>query len=138
MTYEEAKAAALESPSGYFSAKDDKQNLTLKTGGRDWYKMENVSLGNGSTGNLSWPIASGKTDGRSRGKGVRYHRVICNTLQHPRCCPSKIRSGADRQLLHRVAFRGIARLGTFDQRISWMPIDADVGCVKAQPLLTNS
>jgi hypothetical protein len=53
MTYEEAKAAALESPVGYFSAKDDKQNLTLKTGGRDWYKMESVSLGNGGTGNLS-------------------------------------------------------------------------------------
>ncbi len=55
MSYEEAKAAALESPSGYFSAKDDKQNLTLKTGTRDWYKMESVSLGNGGgTGNLSY------------------------------------------------------------------------------------
>jgi len=54
MSYEEAKAAALESPVGYFSAKDDKQNLTLKTGGRDWYKMESVSLGNGGgTGNLA-------------------------------------------------------------------------------------
>ncbi|SHN71595.1 AAA family ATPase [Bradyrhizobium erythrophlei] len=53
MTHEEAKAAALQSPSGYFSAKDDKQNLTLKTGSRDWYKMESVSLGNGGTGNLS-------------------------------------------------------------------------------------
>jgi hypothetical protein len=53
MSHEEAKAAALESPSGYFSAKDDKQNLTLKTGGRDWYKMESVSLGNGGKGNLS-------------------------------------------------------------------------------------
>src|SRR5258707_4463356 len=53
MTNEEAKAAALQSPSGYFSAKDDKQNLTLKTGTRDWYKMESVSLGNGGKGNLS-------------------------------------------------------------------------------------
>jgi hypothetical protein len=53
MSYEEAKAAALESPVGYFSAKDDKQNLTLKTGSRDWYKMESVSLGNGGTGNLA-------------------------------------------------------------------------------------
>lgn len=54
MSHEEAKAAALESPVGYFSAKDDKQNLTLKTGSRDWYKMESVSLGNGGgTGNLS-------------------------------------------------------------------------------------
>jgi hypothetical protein len=53
MTHEEAKAAALQSPSGYFSAKDDKQNLTLKTGSRDWYKMEGISLGNGGTGNLS-------------------------------------------------------------------------------------
>jgi hypothetical protein len=53
MSFEEAKLAALESPVGYFSAKDDKQNLTLKTGGRDWYKMESVSLGNGGTGNLS-------------------------------------------------------------------------------------
>jgi hypothetical protein len=39
-------------PSGYFSAMDDKQNLTLKTGLRDWYKMESVSLGNGGKGNL--------------------------------------------------------------------------------------
>ena len=53
MTHDEAKAAALQSPSGYFSAKDDKQNLTLKTGSRDWYKMESVSLGNGGKGNLS-------------------------------------------------------------------------------------
>jgi len=53
MSYEEAKAAALKSPVGYFSAKDDKQNLTLKTGGKDWYKMGSVSLGNGGTGNLS-------------------------------------------------------------------------------------
>jgi hypothetical protein len=53
MSHEEAKAAALQSPSGYFSAKDDKQNLTLKTGSRDWYKMESVSLGNGGKGNLS-------------------------------------------------------------------------------------
>jgi hypothetical protein len=53
MTPEQAKAAALQSPSGYFSAKDDKQNLTLKTGSYDWYKMESVSLGNGGKGNLS-------------------------------------------------------------------------------------
>jgi hypothetical protein len=53
MSLEEAKLAALESPVGYFSAKDDKQNLTLKTGGRDWYKMESVSLGNGGKGNLA-------------------------------------------------------------------------------------
>jgi hypothetical protein len=53
MSYEEAKAAALESPVGYFSSKDDKQNLTLKTGGRDWYRMIGVSLGNGGTGNLA-------------------------------------------------------------------------------------
>jgi hypothetical protein len=53
MTHEEAKAAALQSPSGYFCAKDDKQNLTLKTGTRDWCKMESVSLGNGGKGNLS-------------------------------------------------------------------------------------
>jgi hypothetical protein len=79
MSHEEAKAAALESPVGYFSAKDDKQNLTLKTGGRDWYKMESVSLGNGGTGNLSclrsdsmgvvtrwqWPTQASFTDGVS-------------------------------------------------------------------------
>ncbi|MGZ4963583.1 MAG: hypothetical protein ACXWC8_13600, partial [Limisphaerales bacterium] len=53
MTPEDAKKAGLQSPSGYFSAKDDKQNLTLKTGSRDWYKMEGVSLGNGGQGNLS-------------------------------------------------------------------------------------
>jgi hypothetical protein len=53
MTHEEAKAAALESPSGYFSSIDDKENLTPKTRVRDWYKMEGVSLGNGGTGNLS-------------------------------------------------------------------------------------
>ena len=53
MTHEEAKAAALASPSGYFSAMDDKQNLTLKTGLRDWYKLESVSLGNGGKGNLA-------------------------------------------------------------------------------------
>jgi RecA-family ATPase len=53
MSHEEAKAAALQSPSGYFSAKDDKQNLTLKTGSRDWYKMESVSLGNGGKRNLA-------------------------------------------------------------------------------------
>jgi len=53
MTPDEAKKAGLQSASGHFSAKDDKQNLTLKSGSRDWYKMESVSLGNGGTGNLS-------------------------------------------------------------------------------------
>jgi AAA domain/Bifunctional DNA primase/polymerase, N-terminal len=53
MTYEQAKKAALDSPSGYFSAVNDKENLTLKTGLSDWYKMESVSLGNGGIGNLS-------------------------------------------------------------------------------------
>jgi RecA-family ATPase len=43
MSHEEAKAAALESPVGYFSAKDDKQNLTLKTGARDWPHMQKAS-----------------------------------------------------------------------------------------------
>jgi hypothetical protein len=53
MSADEAKEAGLASPSGYFSAKDDKQNLTLKTGLRDWYKMESVSLGNGGKGKLA-------------------------------------------------------------------------------------
>jgi hypothetical protein len=53
MSSDEAKSAALESPSGYFSAKDDKENLTPESGDRDWYRMVGVSLGNGGTGNLS-------------------------------------------------------------------------------------
>jgi hypothetical protein len=53
MSLDEAKAAGLESPAGYFSASNDKENLTPQTRLRDWYKMESVSLGNGGTGNLS-------------------------------------------------------------------------------------
>jgi hypothetical protein len=53
MSVDEAKAAGLESPAGYFSASNDKENLTPQTRLRDWYKMESVSLGNGGTGNLS-------------------------------------------------------------------------------------
>jgi hypothetical protein len=53
MTTDQAKAAGLESPAGYFSAINDKENLTPQTGMRDWYKMQSVSLGNGGTGNLS-------------------------------------------------------------------------------------
>jgi hypothetical protein len=53
MSGDEAKEAGLAGPSGYFSAKDDKQNLTLKTGLRDLYKMESVSLSNGCKGNLA-------------------------------------------------------------------------------------
>jgi hypothetical protein len=53
MTADQAKAAGLESPAGYFSAINDKENLTPQTGLRDWYKMESVSLGNGGTGNLA-------------------------------------------------------------------------------------
>lgn len=55
MTPDQAKAAGLDSPVGYFSAKDDKQNLTQKSGSLDWYRMQSVSLGNGGgTGNLSF------------------------------------------------------------------------------------
>jgi hypothetical protein len=53
MTADQAKAAGLESPAGFFSAINDKENLTPQTGLRDWYKMESVSLGNGGTGNLA-------------------------------------------------------------------------------------
>jgi AAA domain len=53
MSSDDAKKAGLESPSGYFSAIDDKENLTPQTRLRDWYKMESVSLGNGGKGNLS-------------------------------------------------------------------------------------
>jgi AAA domain len=53
MSLDEAKAAGLESPSGYFSAKNDKENNTPQSHLKDWYKMESVSLGNGGTGNLA-------------------------------------------------------------------------------------
>jgi hypothetical protein len=53
MTTDQAKAAGLESPAGFFSAINDKENLTPQSGLRDWYKMESVSLGNGGTGNLA-------------------------------------------------------------------------------------
>jgi hypothetical protein len=53
MTTDQAKAAGLESPAGYFSAINDKENLTPQTGLRDWYRMVSVSLGNGGNGNLS-------------------------------------------------------------------------------------
>jgi AAA domain-containing protein len=53
MSSDEAKAAGLDSPAGYFSASNDKENLTPQTRLRDWYKMESVSLGNGGSGNLS-------------------------------------------------------------------------------------
>ena len=54
MSAEDAKLAGLESPAGYFSAINDKENLAPPSGGyRVWYKMEGVSLGNGGTGNLS-------------------------------------------------------------------------------------
>lgn len=52
MSFDQARAAALENPSGFFSAKDDKQNLTLKSNKLDWYKMVSVPLGNGK-GNLA-------------------------------------------------------------------------------------
>lgn len=77
MSLDDAKKAGLASPSGYFSAMDDKQNLTLKTGLREWFKMESVSLGNGGKGNLAslradsigvvtrwhWPSNSSFTEG---------------------------------------------------------------------------
>jgi hypothetical protein len=54
MSPEDAKRAGLESPAGYFSAVDDKENLTPQTRLRNWYKMVGVSLGNGGgNGNLS-------------------------------------------------------------------------------------
>jgi hypothetical protein len=54
MSPEDAKRAGLESPAGYFSAVDDKENLTPQTRLREWYKMVGVSLGNGgSKGNLA-------------------------------------------------------------------------------------
>jgi len=54
MSPEDAKKAGLESPAGYFSAIDDKENLTPQTRLRQWYKMVGVSLGNGGgEGNLS-------------------------------------------------------------------------------------
>jgi AAA domain len=53
MSSDEAKAAGLESPSGYFSAKNDKENNTPQSHLKDWYKMVSVSLGNGGNGNLA-------------------------------------------------------------------------------------
>lgn len=54
MSPEDAKKAGLESPAGYFSAIDDKENLTPQTRLRQWYKTVGVSLGNGGgKGNLS-------------------------------------------------------------------------------------
>ena len=52
MMPDDASKAGLSSEAGYFSGYGDKQNLTPKTGLRDWYKMESVSLGNGPNGNL--------------------------------------------------------------------------------------
>jgi hypothetical protein len=55
MTPDQAKAAGLDSPIGYFSSKDDKENLTPESRSLDWYRMRGVSLGNGGgTGNLSF------------------------------------------------------------------------------------
>jgi hypothetical protein len=53
MTLDESKKAGLPSPAGYFSSKDDKENLTPEAYSRDWYKMASVSLGNGGKGNLA-------------------------------------------------------------------------------------
>jgi hypothetical protein len=54
MSPDDAKRAGLESPAGYFSAVDDKENLTPQTRLRAWYKMVGVSLGNGGDkGNLA-------------------------------------------------------------------------------------
>jgi Heavy metal binding domain len=60
-------------------------------------------------------------------EGTRFallrHNVNCCDLHRHRSaldCLYRVFVGvgaADRQLLHRVEFRGIARLGTFDQRI---------------------
>lgn len=54
MLPDEATKAGLASPVGYFSSYGDKQNLTPKTGNRDWYKMESVDLGNAGGGNLAF------------------------------------------------------------------------------------
>lgn len=55
MTPDEASKAGLPSEAGYFSSYGDKQNLTPKTRLRDWYKMEEATLGNGGgTGNLAF------------------------------------------------------------------------------------
>lgn len=53
MMPDDASKAGLPSEAGYFSGYGDKQNLTPKTGLRDWYKIESVSLGNGGKGNLA-------------------------------------------------------------------------------------
>jgi AAA domain len=54
MSPDDAKKAGLESPAGYFSAIDDKENLTPESRLRQWYKMVGVCLGNGcGKGNLA-------------------------------------------------------------------------------------
>jgi hypothetical protein len=54
MTPDEASKAGLPSEVGYFSSYGDKQNLTPKTKLRDWYKFEDISLGNNAgKGNLA-------------------------------------------------------------------------------------
>jgi hypothetical protein len=53
MLPEEATTAGLASHSGHFCSFGDKQNLTPKTGLKDWYKMEGVDLGNAGVGNLA-------------------------------------------------------------------------------------
>jgi hypothetical protein len=52
MSWEEAKKAGLESPAGYFSEINDKENMSPATGIKTWYFMKGVSLGNGPKGNL--------------------------------------------------------------------------------------
>jgi hypothetical protein len=54
MSVDDAQKAGLPTNVGYFSSFGDKQNLTPKTGTRDWYKMESVDLGNGGNGNLAF------------------------------------------------------------------------------------
>jgi AAA domain len=54
MSPEDAQKAGLDSSAGYFSAVDDKENLTPQTRLRNWYKMVGVPLGNGGgNGNLA-------------------------------------------------------------------------------------
>jgi hypothetical protein len=54
MSADDAKKAGLESPAGYFSAINDKENLApASCGWRVWYKMQSVSLGNGGKGNIA-------------------------------------------------------------------------------------
>lgn len=54
MSAEDAAKAGLAGCVGYFSSYGDKQNLTPRTGQRDWYKMESVDLGNAGEGNLAF------------------------------------------------------------------------------------